>query len=211
MPRLTVGLTGGIASGKSLAAAAFADLGVPVLDADQAARDVVAPGSRALAEIVQAFGANFLQPDGALDRRRMREHVFADPTARRALEQITHPRIREQLLAWRDAQTAPYCILAVAILIESRMDALVDRVLVIDTAPERQLQWLTARDGIGETLARQMLAAQASREQRLARATDVLRNAGTPADLEAAVGRVHAFYLDLARSGRVTAAGVHLP
>lgn len=210
MPRLTIGLTGGVASGKSLAAAAFAARGAPVLDADQVARDVVVPGTPALAEIVQAFGAGVVQADGQLDRRRMRERVFADPAARRRLEQITHPRIRERLLAWRDAQAAPYCILAVAILVESGMDALVDRILVIDTPPERQLEWLTARDGIDAALARGMLAAQASREQRLARATDVITNAGTPADLDRAVGRLHDAYLEMARSGG-GAPGLRLP
>lgn len=210
MPRLTIGLTGGVASGKSLAAAAFAARGAPVLDADQVARDVVVPGSPALAEIVQAFGAGVVQADGQLDRRRMRERVFADPAARRRLEQITHPRIRERLLAWRDAQAASYCILAVAILVESGMDALVDRILVIDTPPERQLEWLTARDRIDAALARGMLAAQASREQRLARATDVITNTGTPADLDRAVARLHDAYLEMARSGGSTP-GLRLP
>lgn len=211
MPPLTIGLTGGVASGKSLAAAAFAARGAPVLDADQVARDIVVPGSPALADIVRAFGAESLQPDGQLDRRRMRERVFRDADERRRLERITHPRIRERLVAWRDAQAAPYCILAVAILVESGMDALVDRILVIDTTPDRQLAWLTARDGIDPGLARGMLAAQASREQRLARATDVIANAGTPADLDQAVGRLHEAYLDMARSGSRAAPGLRLP
>lgn len=208
---LTVGLTGGVASGKSLAADAFTAHGVPLLNADQVARDVVAPGTPALARIRETFGARFLQPDGRLDRRRMRAHVFADAEARKTLERITHPAIRARLLEWRDAQTAPYCILDVPILVESGMDALVDRILVVDAPEALQVQRLIARDGIAEPLAQQMLAAQATRAQRLARADDVLHNDGPVAALRAAVARLHAFYLELARSGKASAPGLHLP
>lgn len=208
---LTVGLTGGVASGKSIAAAEFEALRVPVLNADQVARDVVAKGSAALERIRERFGAEFLQADGTLDRRRMRAHVFADPAARRELEQITHPAIRERLLQWRDAQRTPYCVLDVAILIEARFDALVDRVLVIDTTPELQRQRLVARDGIAEALADQMLAAQATREQRLARAHDVIVNTGPVDRLRQGVRTLHAFYLEIAESGKKRASGVHLP
>lgn len=208
MPHLTVGLTGGVASGKSLVAAAFEQLGVPVLDADQVARAVVAPGSAALQQIAAEFGAHYLLGDGTLDRRRLREVVFADAGARRRLERITHPHIKAGLLAWRDAQTAPYCILAVAILIESGMDALVDRILLVDVPSEQQRARLVARDGIGAELADRMLAAQATRQQRLARAHDVLRNDGPPSEIPAHVARLHAFYLDLAAAGRLDAPGL---
>lgn len=210
MSVLTIGLTGGIASGKSLVAQALAALGAPVLDGDQVAREVVVPGSPALAEILAAFGPQFCQPDGQLDRRRLRERVFADPADRKRLEQITHPRIRQGLLDWRDRQTAPYCVLAVPILVESGFDSLVDRILVVDAPESLQLQRLQARDGISETLARQMLAAQAPREQRLARADDVLRNDADPARAAAAAARLHDFYLGLAASGRRRAAGLRL-
>jgi leader peptidase (prepilin peptidase) / N-methyltransferase len=196
-PRLTVGLTGGVASGKSLAAAAFAALGVPVCDADQ---EVVARGSEALARIAAEFGAEVLLPDGQLDRRRMREIVFADPGARRRLEAITHPLIRARLLAWRDAQRAPYVILDVPILVESGMDALVERILVVDASEETQVRRLVARDGIGAALARQMLAAQATRAERLAHADDVIANEGSPEDLNAAVARQHRRYLEMAQA-----------
>jgi dephospho-CoA kinase len=208
---LTIGLTGGVASGKSVASAEFEALQVPVLNADQVARDVVAPGGAALAQIRERFGAQFLQADGALDRRRMREHVFADAAARHALEQITHPAIRERLLQWRDAQRAPYCVLDVAILVETRFVELVDRVLVIDTTAELQVQRLVTRDGIAEALAQQMLVAQATREQRLARADDVIANSGPVAQLRDAVRRLHAFYLGLAETGKKRASGLHLP
>jgi dephospho-CoA kinase len=207
----TVGLTGGVASGKSLAASAFAALGVPVLDADRVAREVVAPGSPALDQIRRDFGAGFIAADGTLDRRRMREHVFADPAARRALEAITHPAIRARILAWRDGGRAPYGILDAAILVESGLDALVDRVLVVDAPPELQLRRLVARDGVTEALARQMLAAQAPRERRLARADDVIRNDGEPQAVAAAVGRLHALYGALAGGGEKPASGLHLP
>lgn len=208
---LTIGLTGGIASGKSLAADAFAALGVPVLNADAVAREVVAPGSAGLQQIRERFGAGFLTPAGELDRRKMREHVFADGAARRALEAITHPLIRARLLQWRDAQRAPYCVLDVPILVESGLAAIVDRILVVDAPPTLQAQRLMARDGIGEDLAQRMLAAQASREQRLARADDVILNAGPPQAVRDGVAQLHAFYLDLATTERPREPGLRLP
>jgi dephospho-CoA kinase len=129
---LTIGLTGGIASGKSTVQAMFETLGAPVLDADQVARQVVEPGSVALAQIAAAFGPQMLLADGSLDRRRMREHVFGRPGELRRLEAITHPQIRRRMLDWKAVQTAPYCMLSVAILIEARMHDLVERVLVVD-------------------------------------------------------------------------------
>lgn len=200
---LTVGLTGGIASGKSLAARVFTALGAPVCDADQVSRDVVARGQPALARIAQEFGPGALQADGALDRPFMRRVVFGDPAARKRLEAITHPAIRAGLLAWRDARAASgaaYAVLDVAILIEAGFDSLVDRVLVIDVPEALQLQRLVARDGIDEALARRMLAAQASRELRLARAHDVIENSGTPLALEQAVRALDARYRDLAKA-----------
>lgn len=210
-PVLTVGLTGGVASGKSTAAAAFGALDVPMLNADQVAREVVARGTAALKRIREEFGAEFLTPDGELDRPRMRRHVFGDAAARRALERITHPAIRERMLAWRNAQASPYCILDVPILVESGMDALVDRVLVIDAPEEVQVERLRQRDRISGELARQMLAAQATRARRLEHADDVIANTGTVAELCAAVARLHQFYLELARNGRRQAPGLQLP
>ena len=198
MPALTIGLTGGIASGKSLVGAHFEKLGVPVLDADHVSREVVLPGSPALAEIAQRFGTEFLDEAGQLDRRRMRERVFGDAAARRELEGILHPYISRHLAEWRDAQTAPYAILSVAILLESGMRKLVDRVLVVDAPVETQLARLRGRDGIDETLARQMIAAQLSREQRLKAAHDSILNTALPADTLAQVERLHRTYLQLA-------------
>lgn len=201
MPVFTVGLTGGIASGKTLATDAFISLGVPVLDADAVARDVVQPGTAALEQIAKTFGADYLQQDGLLNRAKLRQRVFSHPAELKKLEAITHTDIRERLRAWRDAQTALYCVLSVPILIESGMDALVNRILVVDAPVEIQLQRLTQRDGVSAALAQQMLAAQTSREQRLQRAHDVIENQGSKSQLQAAVQKLHHFYLELARSG----------
>lgn len=195
MSRYTVGLTGGIASGKSLVSEYFRALGVPVLDADQVSRVVVEPGQPALGEIAEHFGADVLLADGQLDRRRLREIVFSDPAARRQLEQITHPRIRVHIRQWMDAQTAPYCILENAILFESGMDALVDRVLVVDVPEDLQRQRLAGRDGIDAAFVERMLAAQSPRDLRVSRADDVLLNTGTPEQTQAEVLRLHAAYL----------------
>ena len=198
MPRLTVGLTGGIASGKSLVADAFARLGVPLLDADQVSRAVVAPPSPALAQIVEHFGAQALLPDGTLDRRWMRERVFEDPKARRELEKITHPLIFQRLRDWRDAQQAPYCMLVVPILLETGQDTLVDRVLVVDAPESLQLQRLVQRDNIDERLAREIMAAQLSRGERLALADDVVDNGGDAATVTPQVAKLHQLYCELA-------------
>ena len=198
MPRLTIGLTGGVASGKSLVEAQFRALGVPVLDADQVSREVVAPPSAALDEIARRFGTEFITAEGGLDRRRMRELVFTNPAAKRQLEAILHPHIRQRLQRWLQAQTAPYCIISVAILLEAGMQTLVDRVLVVDVPVETQLTRLTARDSITETLAQDMVASQTHRQVRLDAAHDVIDNTGTPEDALREVARLHQFYLDLA-------------
>lgn len=202
MSVFTVGLTGGIASGKTLAADAFMALDVPLLEGDAVAREVVLPGSPALEQIKKTFGANYIQQDGQLDRTQLRQRVFGHPAELKKLEAITHPHIRQRLIAWRDAQTAAYCVLSVPILIESGMDALVDRILVVDVPAETQLQRLRERDGVSDALARRMLDAQATREQRLQRAHDVIENRGSKSELRAAVRKLHHFYLELANSKR---------
>lgn len=195
---LIVGLTGGVASGKSTVEAAFRELGVPVIDADQVAREVVAPGEPALDAIAQRFGRDIIAPDGNLDRRALRAIVFSDDQARRDLEGMIHPAIRDRLRAWRDALDAPYGILSAATLVENGMSALCDRLLVVDVEPERQRERVMARDGIDAAMAESMLAAQLDRRTRRDAAQDVLCNAGSVADLEAAVEELHAYYLALA-------------
>ena len=196
---LVVGLTGGIASGKSTAAAFFRARGVPVIDADQVARDVVAPGTPGLAAVADAFGSDVLQADGTLDRRRMREIVFADPTERRRLEAILHPLIRDEIRARLDQVRGPYCILDVPLLVESpALRALAHRVLVIDVPAELQVVRLMQRDGMTAAQCEAMLAAQASRERRLEGADDVVDNAGDMTALQRQLESMHARYLRLA-------------
>ncbi|TVQ47061.1 MAG: dephospho-CoA kinase [Gammaproteobacteria bacterium] len=189
---MRVGLTGGIASGKSTVAQAFEALGVSVIDTDVIAREVVAPGSPALAEIREAFGEAVLEAAGGLDRRRMRELVFADAARRRQLEAILHPRIRAATLARADAAPGDYVVIAVPLLVETGFDRLVAQVVVVDCPEALQLARLMQRDGQDEAAARRMLAAQTSREARLARADHVIDNSGTLAETQAQVAALHA-------------------
>lgn len=198
MPRLTVGLTGGVASGKSLVESQFNRLGVPVLDADQVSRAVVAPGAAPLNEIALHFGPEFITDTGELDRRRMRERIFTDAAAKLELERILHPHIAHRIAHWRDAQTAPYCVVSIAILLESGMRTLVDRVAVVDVPVEDQLARLMLRDHIDEALARRMIHAQCTRQARLEAADDVILNDGHPDETRLRVTALHHLYLALA-------------
>jgi len=198
-PTLVVAMTGGVAAGKGAVTRRFEALGVPVHDADVAAREVIAPGSDGLAEVVTAFGPEVLAPDGQLDRPAMRRWVFADPAARRTLEAIIHPRVRSWLRERALADSTPYCLLAIPLLAENFAPyRWVDRVLVIDVPESVQLTRLIARDGIDEALARRMIAQQATRADRLALADDVIDNSGDESALDAAVAALHQRYLMLA-------------
>ncbi|HEY9110201.1 MAG TPA: dephospho-CoA kinase [Rhodanobacteraceae bacterium] len=194
-----VAVTGGVAAGKSAVARRFESHGVRVYDADVAAREVVAPHQPALAEIEFVFGADVLNADGSLDRRAMRERVFADPAARRKLEAIIHPPVRAWLRRRVGMNRGPYCMLAVPLLFENRGDyAWVDRVLVVDAPEALQIERLTRRDGITRAAAQRILDAQSTRAQRLAIADDVIVNDGEEAALDAQVATLHARYLELA-------------
>ena len=195
---LRIGLTGGIASGKSAVAAEFAALGVPVLDTDQLAREVVEPGQPALAGVVAAFGPQVLGPDGRLDRRRLRATVFADPSRRRALEAILHPAIRGLLRERVAAIDAPYVVIAIPLLAEGGRRDQVDRVLLVDCPPALQRERLLARDRETPEGAAAILAAQASPAERRAIADDVIDNTGPLAALASAVASLHRRYLSLA-------------
>lgn len=200
---MTVALTGGIAAGKSTVTRRFQALGVPVHDADVAARAVVEPGTDGLQAVVAAFGDGVLDAAGRLDRRAMRQRVFTDPAARRTLEAIIHPRVREWLQARATNERASYCVLAIPLLAENLAHyRWVDRVLVVDAAESLQLSRLAARDGTDPTLARQMLAQQASRSERLAIADDVIDNSGDETALDAAVTALHQRYLAYAAARR---------
>ncbi len=201
MSEFLIGLTGGVASGKSEVARRFEALGIVVADADVAARDAVAVGSAGLAEVVAIFGAEMLDADGALDRAAMRRHVFADADARGRLEAIVHPRVRAMLKAACEQARSPYAIAAIPLLTEGggrRAYPWLDRILVIDVPREAQLQRLMQRDGIDAALAEKMLAAQATRGQRLAIADDVIVNDGPLDALDAQVAVLDARYRALA-------------
>lgn len=208
---LIVGLTGGIASGKSVVASSFERLGVDVIDADQVARDIVEPGEPALEEIRQRFGDEVLDGDGRLRRRELREIIFDDEQARRDLEAIMHPRIRDRLAKLSRNAKSEYCILVVPLLIKSGMRDLVNRILVVDAPESVQVERLTSRDNIDETLARKMIAAQDTRKMRLAAADDVLINTGPYKDIADLAAALHAGYSRLARGEVDHLPSMHLP
>ena len=196
-----IGLTGGIASGKSALEKAFAAHGIVVADADLLARDVVKPGSPALAAVVERFGREVLLADGQLDRAALRQRVFGNDGERRALEAILHPAIRTHLREICQNATSPYAIAVIPLLAEGGGRAVypwLHRILVVDTPTAVQKARLMQRDGIDAALADKMIAAQASRAQRLALADDVVVNDGHPEDLQAQVEALHARYLGLA-------------
>jgi dephospho-CoA kinase len=187
-----VALSGGVASGKSAVCARLAEHGVPIFDADVAARAVVEPEQPALIEIVAVFGADIIDERGRLRRRALRERVFADPKQRRALEAIVHPRVREYLRAQVDTARAPYVVLAIPLLVEAWHDyRWVDRVVMVDCTIQTQLHRLMQRDGVTRELAERMIAAQSSRAARLALADEVLTNDGTLSELLVAVDGLH--------------------
>lgn len=197
---LRIGLTGGIASGKSTVTQRFAELGVPVIDADVASRTVVEPGTRGLAEVVERFGAGVLA-NGRLDRQALRELIFKDSSLRQALDGILHPLIRAEMEREVAKARAPYVVMAIPLLVEGGTAAKrVDRVLVVDADETLQIKRLQARDGGSEEQARAILSSQASRAARLAAADDVLLNSGSVAELRQAVDRLHAQYLQLAQT-----------
>jgi len=198
---LVIALTGGIAAGKTAVARRFEAIGVSVHDADVAAREVIEPGTTGLAAVVDAFGVGVLDDAGRLDRPAMRQRVFADPTARNRLEAIIHPRVRQWLRERALAEHGPYCLLAIPLLAENIAHyRWLDRVLLVDVPESVQMARLIARDGIDETLARRMLAQQASRAERLALADDVIENSGDESALDHAVNELHQRYLVLANA-----------
>ena len=204
MSAYVVGLTGGVASGKSEVERRFVARGVTVADADVAAREAVALGSQGLAEVVAEFGSGVLHADGSLDRARMRRIVFADDAARRRLEAIVHPQVRIRLRAACAAAPGPYAIAAIPLLAEGGRDHYpwIDRVLVVDVPRPVQLARLQQRDGIDEALAERMLAAQVDREARLALADDVIYNDAPLEALDAHVAALDAHYRRLGSSAR---------
>jgi dephospho-CoA kinase len=192
-----LGLTGGIGSGKSAAAQCFVDLGVHLVDADNAARWVVEPGRPALAQIAEHFGAGVLQADGTLNRSALRELIFKDPQQRVWLEGLLHPLIREEIRQYLARAESAYAILVSPLLLETSQHQMVQRVLVIDVPESVQIERTVMRDKTNEEQVRAILKAQASREERLSRADDVIVNDRDPAWLKSEIERLHHFYLTL--------------
>jgi dephospho-CoA kinase len=195
---LKIGLTGGIASGKTAVSRLFASYGVPIIDSDDIARDLLAPGRPLTAQVFARFGADLQRADGSLDRAQLRARVFADPRARGDLEQLLHPAIAARAQQLGEAAAGPYQIYVVPLLVEAGLRARYDRVLVVDCPESLQLTRLLARDGIDPALARSMLEAQAPRALRLAAADDLIRNEGGLEALAPQVAALHGRYLALA-------------
>jgi dephospho-CoA kinase len=195
-----VALTGGIGSGKSTVADAFARHGVAVVDADVIARQVVEPGAPALAAIAKRFGNEMLQPDGTLNRAALRQRIFSDPDEKNWLNQLLHPLIHQETQRQLALVTSPYALWVVPLLVENNLQAHADRVLVVDVDSDTQLARTIARDGISRQQAQNILSAQVTREQRLAAADDIIDNSGTAQGIEPLVTALHRRYLELAAS-----------
>lgn len=193
-----VGLTGGIASGKSTVARLFQALGASLIDADEIAREVVMPGQPTLGRLVAVFGEDILDAEGQLNRQRLRQMAFGDPALRRRLDAIMHPAIGLRMQECLRQAEGPYVILMVPLLVETGQHRLVNRVLVVDAPEEMQIERLMDRDGVSREQACQALAAQSDRAQRLAAADDILHNTASPEDLVEPVRRLHQAYLQMA-------------
>ncbi len=201
MSVFAVVVTGGIASGKSAVTSRFESLGITVVDADVASREVVAVGTEGLREVIERFGSDVLQGDGSMNRALMRQIIYADPSARRDLESIIHPRVRDYMIGKCSEAPSAYVLAAIPLFTEvggRTAYPWIDRVLVIDVAPETQLARLMKRDDATEELAQKMIAAQATRAQRLAVADDVLSNEGTLDSLDEPIASLDRIYRKLA-------------
>jgi dephospho-CoA kinase len=195
-----VGLTGGIGSGKSAAADDFGALGATIVDTDAIARELTEKGGAALAHIEKLFGPGFIEQSGAMDRRKMRDRVFADPAAKRSLEALLHPMIREESARRIAAAGGPYVVHVVPLLIESPdYRRRVDRVLVVDCPEDLQVERVRARSGLAEDEVRAIMRTQVSRAERLAAADDVIDNRGSRDALRKQVAALHEKYLQFAR------------
>ena len=195
---LIIGLTGGIGSGKSTVARLFAQHGVPVIDMDVIAREVVAPGQAALEDIVRLFGRDYLLDNGSLNRAMLRETIFNHPDKRKQLENILHPRIRETVKSRLAQLHAPYVIIVIPLLLETRQTDLIDRILVIDTTVEQQIKRTKNRDHISEEQVTKILTSQVDRQTRLDAADDILHNSDGINELSQQVAALHKHYLTLA-------------
>ena len=188
---LRIGLTGGIGSGKTVVSDRFRELGVPVIDTDVIARELVTPGSEALNEIIKTFGDRILTREGKLDRKHLGKLVFADTREREKLEAILHPKILELALSRVEELDAPYCILVVPLLVETEFIEFVDKILLVDAPDNNRIKWIKGRSGLSETDIQNIMDAQTNREERLAAVDWVIDNDGTVNQLEAKVDALH--------------------
>ncbi|WP_434358408.1 dephospho-CoA kinase [Parasalinivibrio latis] len=197
-----VAITGGIGSGKTTVANLFAEHGIDLVDADVIAREVVEPGSPGLGEIQERFGDGILLPSGQLDRAKLREHIFNHPEDKAWLNGLLHPMIREEMLRQCQEATSPYCLLIVPLLVENKLQNMADRVLVVDVSESTQVARTVSRDNVSEAQVKNILSAQATREERLAVADDIIENDHYPEQLHNKVADLHRIYLTLAASGQ---------
>ncbi len=191
---LKVGLTGGIASGKTTVSNLFAKLGVPVIDADVIAHALVEPGQAALKQIIQTFGSSLINKDGNLNRAKLRQKIFADRGQREQLESILHPRIRQAMQEKIAGLSDPYCLLSIPLLLEKGWQSQIDRVLVVDCPPDLQVQRLMTRDGLLIDEINQIMKTQANRDTRLAIANDVIYTDYNFSQLQTQVLALHRLY-----------------
>ncbi len=189
-----IGLTGGIGSGKSTVAKLFAELGIEILDADEFARIVVQPGTTGLNQIIKHFGKEILTAHGELDRKKLRHKIFHHPEERRWLEQLLHPLIRQAMRNRLTHVNSPYCIMVIPLLVESKPNELINRVLVVDAPEELQIERAMQRDHLDRAQCEVIMKSQATREQRLARADDVIDNSKNLAHLKQQVAKLHEIY-----------------
>jgi len=199
--RLRVGLTGGIGSGKTTVSDRFRELDVTVIDADELAHTLSKRGEQAYSAIVDTFGPEILQDDDELDRARLRDIVFNNPEKRKLLEDILHPKIRREMTQQASASASDYCVLVIPLLIEKNLHEIVDRILVVDAPDKKRIEWIKARSGLSEEEIQLIFSSQASRQQRLETADDVIENTGTIEHLIEQADRLHKKYLDLVKYG----------
>lgn len=198
---LSIGLTGGIGSGKTAVSDIFGTLGVPVIDTDLIARELVEPGQPALTAIVECFGPACLTPDKRLNRAYLRQCIFTDPIAKKNLENILHPRIRTEVARRISQLSVPYCIVVIPLLVEinaSNAAYALDRILVVDVPEDIQIERVMSRDNISKEHAIRILQSQASRQRRLANADDIILNTGSLTQLRQKIDELHQYYLELA-------------
>lgn len=195
-----VGLTGGIGCGKTTISNEFKRLGITIIDADEIARDVVAPGSEGLEAIIKQFGPEIVQSDGYLNRAKLRSIVFAEPEKTQWLNDLLHPKIRAQMLAELSASVSSYTILSVPLLLENGMQTLCNRILVVDILPEQQLQRVLARDQSEPATIKKIMTAQIDRKKRLSLADDIIDNSGQPSESMEQVQKLHQIYTKLTKN-----------